>query len=58
MFETICNIVVLISAALLAITNILKYFNVPIRFIRKKYIEEEEKRIEQVLIKKLPESLY
>lgn len=35
-FQTICNLIVLIGAAVVAISNILKFFGKPVAFFKKK----------------------
>lgn len=53
-FQQICDWVVLISAAILAITNIFKFFGKPIKFVKKKQDDEIDKRVENRLNELLP----
>lgn len=50
----IANIVVLISAVIIAIKTIYAFFKQPVDQITEKSHKEEEKRIESVLEKKIP----
>lgn len=52
--EEICNWIVLFSAVILAITNILKFFGKPIKIVKKRQDEEIEKKIENFLDIRLP----
>lgn len=53
-FQTICNLIVLIGAAVVAISNILKFFGKPVKFFKKKkqkQQEEYEKQLKDMLDK-------
>lgn len=50
----IANIIVLISAVIIAVKNIYSFFKKPVDHIAEKSHQEEEKRIEAVLDKKMP----
>lgn len=55
--QSICNWVVLISAVILAITNIYNFFKKPVNSIQKYQDEQLEKKISQYLEKILPDIL-
>ena len=50
----IANIIVLVSAVIIAVKNIYAFFKKPVDQITEKSHQEEEKRIEVVLDKKMP----
>ena len=50
----LANIIVLISAVIIAVKNIYAFFKKPVDQITEKSRQEEEKRIEAVLDKKMP----
>ena len=52
-FQAICNLIVLIGAAVVAITNILKFIGRPAKFLKKRSKEEFKKNLEDIL----PEAL-
>ena len=41
-FQTICNLIVLIGAAVVAISNILKFFGKPVKLFKKKKQKQQE----------------
>ena len=59
-FQTICNLIVLIGAAVVAISNILKFFGKPVKLFKKKkqkQQEEYEKQMKDILDKLIPNYL-
>lgn len=57
MIEQICNWVVLVSAVIIAATNIFRFFGKPVTFMKKKSYDEEKKRVIKYLEEMLPDML-
>lgn len=53
-FHSICDIIVLVSAVLIAIKNIAEWFGKPIKFFQKKKDEELDTKIVGVIKRELP----
>lgn len=54
LLSNIANIVILISAVILAVKNIYAFFKKPVDDIKDKALSEEEKHIEEVLKREVP----
>ena len=56
-FQAIADIIILISALCLAITNIYNFIAKPSKKYNKKKYEDEDKHVREVLAKELPAAL-
>ena len=52
--QQICNLIILVSAVIIAVKNIYGFFKKPVDDLHTKAHEEEEKHIEEVINKKMP----
>jgi ATP-dependent protease Clp ATPase subunit len=55
--QLICNIIIIIGGAIMAIKNVAEWFGKPIRFFKKKTDENFEERVVEILKKVLPDML-
>ena len=56
--QVVCNVIIIIGAACLAIKNIAEFFGKPLGIFKKKNEKEFTKRVKQVLDEVLPQVLY
>lgn len=55
--QTVCNIIIIVGGAILAIKNVTEWFGKPIRFFKKKSTDNFEDRVKEILNKVLPDIL-
>ena len=55
--QTICNIIIIVGGAIMAIKNVAEWFGKPVRFFKKKSVDNFEERVKDLLKKHLPEML-
>lgn len=55
--QTLCNAIVLVGAVIIAIKNIYHFFKKPVTDLQEKANTKEEKHIEEIIQKKVPELL-
>jgi len=53
--QQICNLIILVSAVIIAVKNIYGFFKKPVDDLSTKAHEKEEKHIEEVIDKKMPD---
>lgn len=53
--QQICNLIILVSAVIIAVKNIYGFFKKPVDDLNTKAHEKEEKHIEEVIDKKMPD---
>ena len=53
--QQICNLIILVSAVIIAVKNIYGFFKKPVDDLHTKAHKEEEKHIEEVIDKKMPD---
>lgn len=55
--QTVCNIIIIVGGAIMAIKNVAEWFGKPIRFFKKKSTDNFEERVKEILNKVLPDML-
>ena len=55
--QTVCNVIIIVGGAIMAIKNVAEWFGKPIRFFKKKSTDNFEERVKEILNKVLPDLL-
>lgn len=53
--QTVCNIIIIVGGAIMAIKNVAEWFGKPIRFFKKRTEDSFEEKVKDILNKVLPE---